>query len=95
MSPRRTWDSPTPSPASGCAPPPPTKGVGAHSSVGDGVGAHSSVGDGVGETQFRRLDKKLSKLLTLWSDLTRRGGAILHMYIWTFPICNRMKTPGV
>jgi hypothetical protein len=51
MSPRRNWDSPTPSLASECAPPPGTKG-----------GAHSPAGEGLGESQFRRLEKKLSTL---------------------------------
>jgi hypothetical protein len=36
MSPRRNWDSPTPSLASECAPPPGTKGRGAHSPAGWG-----------------------------------------------------------
>ncbi len=53
------------------------------------------MGEGVGESQFQRLEKKLSTLLAIWADLTRRGGAILHMYIWTFPIRNKIKTPGV
>jgi hypothetical protein len=56
MSPRRNWDSPTPSLASECAAPHPgTKG-----------GAHSPMGEGLGESQFRRLEKKLSTLPTLW-----------------------------
>ncbi len=38
LSPRRNWDSPTPSPAS-VYPPPWTKGGGPHSPVGEGVGA--------------------------------------------------------
>ncbi len=46
---------PTPSPASECAPPPGTKG-----------GAHSPAGEGVGESQFQRLEKRLSTLSTLW-----------------------------
>ncbi len=56
MSPRRNLDSPNPSPASECAPPR-TKGWG---------GAHSPAGEGVGEFQFRRLEKKLSTLATMW-----------------------------
>ncbi len=55
MSPRRNWDSPTPSPASECAPSPGTKGG----------GAHPPSGEGVGESQFRRLEKKLNTLSTL------------------------------
>jgi hypothetical protein len=39
-----------------CAPPPGTKGG----------SAHSPAGEGLGESQFRRLDKKLSILPTLW-----------------------------
>ncbi len=33
-----------------------------------GGGAHSPVGEGLGETQFRRLEKKLSTLPTLWFE---------------------------
>jgi hypothetical protein len=55
MSPRRNWDSPNPSLASECAPPPEPKGG----------GAHSPAGEGLGEPQFRRLEKKLSTLPTL------------------------------
>ncbi len=33
--------------------------------------AHSPTGEGLGESQFRRLEKKLSTLPTLW--LKRRG----------------------
>jgi hypothetical protein len=58
MSPRRNWDSPTPSLASECAPPPGTKG-------GGGV-EPSRAGEGLGEAQFQRLEKKLSTLPTLW-----------------------------
>jgi hypothetical protein len=57
MSPRRNWDSPTPSLASECAPPPRTV-------CG---GAHSPAGEGLEESQFRRLEKKLSTLPTLWT----------------------------
>ncbi len=38
MSPRRNWDSPTPSLASECAPPPGTKGGGGTLACGGGVG---------------------------------------------------------
>jgi hypothetical protein len=55
MSPRWNWDSPNPSLASECAPPRGTTGG----------GAHSPVGDGLGESQFQRLEKKLSTLPTL------------------------------
>ncbi len=53
MSPRRGWDSPTPSLASECVPPPGTKGG----------RVHSRASEGLGESQFRRLEKKLSTLL--------------------------------
>jgi hypothetical protein len=53
MSPRRNWDSPTPSAASECAPPPGTKGG----------GAPSPAGEGVVESQFRRLEKILALCL--------------------------------
>jgi hypothetical protein len=46
MSPRRNWDSPSPSLASECAPSPEQK-----------WGAHSPAGEGVGESQFRRREK--------------------------------------
>ncbi len=52
MSPRRNRDSPTPSLASECAPPPEPK-----------EGAHSPAGEW--GSQFRRLEKKLSNLPTL------------------------------
>ncbi len=53
MSPRRNWDSPTPSLASECAPP-------------HGTLAHSPAGEGLGESLFRRLEKNPSTLPTLW-----------------------------
>jgi hypothetical protein len=62
MSPRRNWDSPTPSLASECAPPPEPKGGGV---------AHSRAGEGLGESQFQRLEKKLSTLPTLWKKSMR------------------------
>ncbi len=57
MSPRRNWDSPTPLPASECAPTPLVGGGGAH-----------SPGVGVGKSQFRRLEKKFSTLCLLCGD---------------------------
>ncbi len=54
MYPRRNWDSLNPSPAIVCALPP------------DRGGDHSLAAKGVGESQFRRLEKKLSALPTLW-----------------------------
>jgi hypothetical protein len=53
MSPRRNWDSPNPS----------LSRVPLHSEPGGG-GAHSPAGEGY--SQFRRLEKKLSTLPTLW-----------------------------
>ncbi len=64
MSPRWNWDSTAPSLASDCAPPPELKGG----------GAHSPTGAGLGESQFRRLEKKLSTLPTLWTYLSGGGG---------------------
>ncbi len=54
MSPRRIWDSPNPSPARDCAPP-----------LNQRVGGTLACGWGVGESQFRRLEKKLSTLTTV------------------------------
>jgi hypothetical protein len=50
MSPRQNWDSTKPSLASECAPPPGSKGE----------GAHSPAGEGFAESQFRRLEKGLA-----------------------------------
>ncbi len=58
MSPRRNWDSPTPSHASECAPPPGTKG-------GGGSGrAHSPASEG-GGVPIPTTGEKLSTLPTL------------------------------
>ncbi len=51
--PRRNWDSSNPSLARECAP----------SLQNRGEGAHSPAGEGLGESQFRRLESKLSTLL--------------------------------
>ncbi len=56
MSSRRNWDSPTPFLASECAPPPPKP---------KGGGLTRLRVRGWGESQFRRLEKKLSTLPTL------------------------------
>jgi hypothetical protein len=61
MSPCRNWDSPTPSFASECAPPPGTIGG----------RAHLPAGEGLGESQFRQLEKKLSTLPTLCARRSR------------------------
>jgi hypothetical protein len=53
MSPRWNWDSPTPSLASECAPPPGTRGE----------EALSPADEGLGESQFRRLEKSLALCL--------------------------------
>ncbi len=58
MSPRRNWDSGyTPFPTSESVPPEPK-----------GEEAYSPAGEGMGESQFRRLEKKLSTLSTLRVD---------------------------
>ncbi len=54
---RPNWDSPTPFPLSKCAPCPP--------GTQSGGGTHSC--KGMGESQFRRLEKKISTLSNLWS----------------------------
>jgi hypothetical protein len=55
LSPRPNWDSPTPSLASECVPPPEQKGG----------GTHSHADEGLGESQFGRLEKKPRTLSTL------------------------------
>ncbi len=45
MSPRRNWDSPNPSLAGECAPPPRTGGVHAHSPAGEGLGGSANSDD--------------------------------------------------
>jgi hypothetical protein len=69
MSPRRNWDSPTPLAAGECSLPP----------VPQGGGAHSRAAKGVGESQFRRLEKKLSTLPTLWPDYSATSGTGLTL----------------
>jgi hypothetical protein len=59
MSPRRNYDSPTPSLASECASPLGTRGC-----------SHSPADEGLGESQFRRLEKKLSTLPALCLKLS-------------------------
>jgi hypothetical protein len=57
------------SPASVPLPPEPKMG-------GGGVGALAPAGEGVGESQFHRLEKKLSTMSTLWCTVslcTREG----------------------
>ncbi len=70
MSTRWNWDSPTPSLASECAPPPGTK-------VGRG-GGHSPAGEGLGESQFRRLEKKLSTLPTLCYSSNKKSFFLIY-----------------
>ena len=62
MSPRRNWDSPSPSPLPQASVPHPVTKVGG--------GQHSPAGEGVGESPFRRLEKKLSTLPPLWNVLS-------------------------
>ncbi len=71
--PRRNWDSPTPSLAVECAPPPGSKRR----------GAHSPAGEGLGESQFRRLEKKLSTLPTLWYKVLVAGGLSYYTTLFT------------
>jgi hypothetical protein len=63
MSLRWNWDSPNPYLASEWSPTPRT----------EGVGAHSLAGEGLGESQFRRLEKKLSALPNLCSSAVDRN----------------------
>ncbi len=76
MSPRWNWNSPTPLTASECALPPGPKG-------GE---AHSPAAKGVGESQFQRLEKKLSTLPTLWVilSISARGpiGSHTPCFLW-------------
>jgi hypothetical protein len=58
MSPRRNWDSPTPSRSEGASPP-------------NQRGGTVACRRGVGEPQFRRLEKKFSTLPTLWARLLK------------------------
>ncbi len=72
------WDSPIPSLASECAPPPRTKG---------GVGT-LACGWGVGESQFRRLEKKLNTLPTLgitttWWESSMRCTLAISRHLFT------------
>ncbi len=72
MSPRRNWDSPTPSLASEYAPPPETK-------EGGGV-AYSPAGKGLGESQFRRLEKSSALCLLCGKEYrrNRKGNRSMH-----------------
>ncbi len=65
MSPRRNWDSPTPSLASECAPPPGTKGASTH-----------ACGWGVEGVPIPTTGEKLSTLPTLWAWSTVEGLAL-------------------
>ncbi len=58
-SPRRNWDSPTPLSRQQVCPSPRNQRGGGHT-------AHLPAGEGLGESQFRRLEKKLSTLLLCW-----------------------------
>ncbi len=67
MSPRRNCDSPNPCLASDCGLPPEADG-----------GTHSPAGEGLGESQFWRLEIKLSTLPTLWLD----GTILRFCHMW-------------
>ncbi len=67
--PSSDWDSPTPSPASECAP-----------SGTKGGGAHSPAGEGVGEAQLRRLEK--IALHSAYSTVSY--GIVYHLIIWNW-----------
>ncbi len=90
MSPRRNWDSPTPSLASECAPSPGTKG---------GGGAHFPAGEGFGESQFRRLEKSLAFCLLCGlygkeiHQKSMRGRLSLVFYIHKRPPSPPLPTP--
>ncbi len=63
MSPRRNWDSPgVPPPLSPPSVTLPSEPKG---------GAHAPAGEGLGKSQFRRLEKKLSTLPTLWFKILK------------------------
>ncbi len=80
MFPRRKF-GPNPSHASECALPPRSKGG----------RAHSPAAKGVEESQFRRLEKKISTLPTLWSYLCTISLGIVSPYVF---LKNRLR-PGV
>jgi hypothetical protein len=63
--PRRIETLPPPSLASKCAPPPRYQGG----------GAHSPAGEGLGESQFQRLEKRLSTLPTMWACIFLENSA--------------------
>jgi hypothetical protein len=63
---RQNWDSPNPSPAGECAPPP-----------DQGGGAHSLTKDGLGESQFRRGDIHCG---TLYKYVLCSTGRILSLF---------------
>jgi hypothetical protein len=95
MSPRRNWDSPTPSVAGECAPPPGTKA---------GWGHTQTAGERLGESQFRRLKNSLAlcplfggcvqyvflgldlEYATNWTDLTRAlrllAGKLIKLHLY-------------
>jgi hypothetical protein len=49
----------------------------------NGGGAHSPAGEGLGESQFRRLEKKLSTLPTLWRILYHIPFTLIS---WRYPV---------
>ncbi len=82
MSPRRNWDSPNPSPqASVPSPPPPGP---------KGGGPHSPAAKGVGESQFRRLEKKLSTLPLLCGIEASQTSVFVWFSTRIFPLCEML-----
>jgi hypothetical protein len=83
---RRNWDSPNPSPAGECAPPP----------LVPGGGAHLLAREGMGESQFRRGDIHFWYsicICTLWGrpvDWLMPGSVHLTSH-WTIPLTLTFK----
>jgi hypothetical protein len=50
-----------------------------------------SIGEGLEETQFRRLEKMLSTLPTLWVYWT--GSVLLRTWVWSFLLTRFLKSP--
>jgi hypothetical protein len=67
---RRNWDSPNPSPAGECAPPPPVLGG----------GEHSLAREGLGESQFRRGDRHCGSLYVFVLCAANRGNKLWKIY---------------
>jgi hypothetical protein len=52
---------------------------------GGGGVAHSPAGEGLGESQFRRPEKKLSTLPTLWYEIKRPRHTYFHLFLYSRP----------